>query len=161
MNAPATLAHSREIVVDDVFPHAPEMLWKTLTTPELMARWLKMPATGFEPTKGKQFTYQTTPAGEWDGVIHCQVLEVIPNQRLVYSWKGGHDDNVGYGSRLETVVTWTLSRVENGTRLQLVHAGFVLPRNETAFKGMSQGWPTVLQRLDAIAGEHDASKPLH
>ena len=91
------------------------MVWKTLTTRELMGRWL-MAATGFEPARGKRFTYQTTPAGEWDGVIHCEVLEVIPNERLVYTWKGGHEANVGYGSRLETVVTWTLSQVDDGTR---------------------------------------------
>ena len=41
-----------------------------------MGRWLMAPA-GFEPVKGKHFTYQTTPAGAWDGTIHCQVLEVI------------------------------------------------------------------------------------
>jgi uncharacterized protein YndB with AHSA1/START domain len=111
-----------EIVVDEVFPHTPDVVWKTLTTPELMGRWLAMMPTGFEPTEGKRFTYQTTPAGEWDGVIHCQMLEVIPNERLVYAWKGGHEGNVGYGSRLDTVVTWTLSTVENGTRLRLVHS---------------------------------------
>jgi hypothetical protein len=26
---------------------------------------------GFEPVKGKQFTFQTKPAGVWDGTIHC------------------------------------------------------------------------------------------
>ena len=43
-----------------------------------------MSPTGFEPVKGKHFTFQTTPAGAWDGVIHCQVLEAIPNERLAY-----------------------------------------------------------------------------
>jgi uncharacterized protein YndB with AHSA1/START domain len=48
-----------------------------------MSRWLRMEPIGFEATTGNRFTYQTTPAGEWDGVIHCQVLEVTPNERLV------------------------------------------------------------------------------
>ena len=142
-----------EIVVDEVFPHAPATIWKTLTTGELIARWLLMQPTGFEPVKGKHFTFQTTPAGAWDGVIRCQVLEVTPNERLVYSWKSGHEGNVGYGSGLDTVVTWTLSRVENGTRLRLVHSGFVLPKNESAFKNMSEGWTKVVQNIDAIAAE--------
>jgi uncharacterized protein YndB with AHSA1/START domain len=51
--------------------------------------------------RGNRFTYQTTPAGEWDGVIQCEVLEVIPNERLVYTWRGGHEANVGYGARSE------------------------------------------------------------
>jgi uncharacterized protein YndB with AHSA1/START domain len=108
---------------------------------------------------GKHFTFQTTPAGAWDGVIHCQVLEVMPNERLVYAWKGGHEGNVGYGSRLDTVVTWTLSTVENGTRLRLVHSGFVLPKNDNAFKNMSEGWKKVVRNLDTIAAEQDSSKP--
>jgi uncharacterized protein YndB with AHSA1/START domain len=89
------------------------------------------------------------------------MLEAMPNERLVYAWRGGHEGNVGYGSRLDTVVTWILSRVENGTRLRLVHSGFVLPKNETAFKNMSEGWKKVVRNLDAIAAEQVSSKPPH
>lgn len=147
---PATQA----IVVDEVFPHAPETLWRTLTTGELMARWLMKP-TGFAPVEGTRFTYQTTPAGEWDGTIRCQVLEVVPNTRFAYSWSGGHEDNKGYGSRLDTVVTWFLSKVETGTRLRLVHSGFVMPANETAFRNMSDGWSKVVPSLARIADEQE------
>jgi|HubBroStandDraft_6_1064221.scaffolds.fasta_scaffold254337_2 uncharacterized protein YndB with AHSA1/START domain len=150
---------TQDIVVEEVLPHAPETVWKALTTGELIARWLMMPTNGFEPVKGKHFTFQTRPAGAWDGVIRCQVLEVMPNERLAYAWKGGHEGNVGYGSRLDTVVTWTLSKVENGTRLRLVHSGFVLPKNDTAFKNMSEGWKKVVRNLDTIAAEQDSSKP--
>ena len=153
MNEAALKSHTQQIVVDDVFPHAPEMIWKTLTTGALMGRWLKMAPTGFAPVTGTRFTYQTKAAGAWDGVIHCEVLEVIPNQRLAYSWKGGHEGNSGYGSRLDTVVTFTLSKAENGTRLRLVHSGFVLPHNETAFTSMSGGWKKVVPRIGALAGE--------
>ena len=146
-------------MVDEVFPHAPETIWKALTTGELIGRWIVMATTGFEPVKGNHFTFQTKPAGAWDGIIHCQVLEVKPNERLVYTWNSGHEGNVGYGSRLDTVVTWTLSRFENGTRLRLVHSGFVLPKNNTAFKGMSEGWKKVVRNLDTIAAEQDSSKP--
>ena len=149
---------TQDIVVEEVLPHAPEAIWKALTTGEIIGRWLMAP-TGFEPVKGKHFTFQTTPAGAWDGIIHCQVLEVMPNERLAYAWKGGHVGNVGYGSPLDTVVTWTLSRVESGTRLRLVHSGFVLPKNDTAFKSMSEGWTKVVRNLDTIAAEQGSSKP--
>jgi uncharacterized protein YndB with AHSA1/START domain len=103
--------------------------------------------------KGNRFTYQTTSAGAWDGVIHCEVLDVIPNERFAYRWTGGHEGNAGYGSRLETVVTFTLSKASNGTRLRLVHAGFVLPKNETAFERMGEGWRKIVPKLGDIAGE--------
>jgi len=147
----ASKSDTQDIVVDEVLPHAPETIWKTLTSGELIGRWIEMVPTGFEPETGKRFTFQTTPAGGWDGIIHCQVLEVMPNERLAYAWKGGHEGNVGYGSRLDTVVTWTLSRVENGTRVRLVHSGFVLPTNDTAFKNMSEGWKKVVKSVGAIA----------
>lgn len=152
MNDTTPRSCMQDIVVDEIFPHAPDTIWKTLTTGELMERWLGMKTTGFEPVKGARFTYQTTPAGAWDGVIHCEVLEVMPNERLVYAWRGGHEANVGYGSRLDTVVAFSLSKVENGTRLRLVHSGFVLPRNETAFRNMSGGWKTVVGRIGAMSG---------
>jgi uncharacterized protein YndB with AHSA1/START domain len=154
MNDIALKSETQSIVVDEVFPHAPEAIWKTLTSGELMARWLGMTPVGFDAVKGQRFTYQTKPAGPWDGVIHCEVLEAIANQRLVYSWKGGHDSNAGYGSRLDTVVTFTLSPAERGTRLRVVHSGFVLPRNDTAFNNMSGGWKKVVPRIGEIAGGH-------
>lgn len=96
--------------------------------------------TGFSPSPGNRFTYRTTPAGAWDGTIRCEVLEVIRNHRFAFSWIGGHDDNVGYGSPLDTIVTFTLEEAGTGTRLRVVHSGFVLPRNETTYANMSGGW---------------------
>jgi uncharacterized protein YndB with AHSA1/START domain len=142
---------TQDIVVEEVLPHAPETIWKTLTSGELIDRWL-MKSRGFEPVEGTRFTLQTTPAGGWDGVIHCQVLEVIPNERLVYAWTSGDEGNVGYGSRIETVVTLTLAKVEDGTRLRVVHSGFVLPKNATTFRNLSEGWKEVVGKIGAISG---------
>jgi uncharacterized protein YndB with AHSA1/START domain len=161
MNQAALKSDTRDILVDEVLPHAPETIWKALTTSELIGRWLKMAPSGFEAVKGNRFTLQTTPAGAWDGTIHCEVLEAIPNQRLAFAWKSGHAGNVGYGAPLDTVASFTLSRVENGTRLRLVHSGFVLPRNETAFRNMGEGWKKVVPSIGAIAGEQTASKKPH
>jgi uncharacterized protein YndB with AHSA1/START domain len=154
MTAADLKLETRDIVVDEVFPHTAETIWKTLTTAELMGRWL-MPPAGFEATEGKAFTFQTTPAGAWDGTIHCQVLEVVPNTRLSYAWRGGVEGNTGYGSRLDTVVTWSLTPVKAGTRVRLVHSGFVTPNNDTAYKNMSEGWKKVVQNIGAIVDGKD------
>jgi uncharacterized protein YndB with AHSA1/START domain len=149
---PESRTETYDIVVDEVFPHAPETIWKTLTDGPVMGRWLMAP-NGFEPVEGTSFTFQTTPAGEWDGVIRCHVLEVVENQRLAFAWKGGHEGNLGYGSLLDTVVTWTLIRAEGGTRVRMVHSGFELPKNENAFTKMSQGWKKVVPGMAEVAGE--------
>ena len=108
MNDAALKSDIQDIVVDEVFPHAPETIWKALTTGALISRWLMAP-TGFEAVVGNRFTYQTTCGGAWDGVIHCEVLEIIPNKRLSYSWKGGHERQrrirraTGHGRHLHPV----------------------------------------------------------
>lgn len=152
----ATPDDVREIVVEEVFPHSPETIWRTLTSGELMARWLGMTPAGFVPVAGNRFTYHTTPAGEWDGTIQCEVLEVIPNERFVYSWRGGHATNVGYGAPLDTIVTFTLEEVDGETRLRLIHSGFILPRNDSAYRNMSGGWSQVIPNIGAITGERDS-----
>lgn len=146
----AQRAETRSIVVDEVFPHSAAAIWKALTTGDLIGKWLMVP-TGFEPVPGNRFTFQTTPAGAWDGVINCEVLEVVPGERFAFAWKGGHEGNDGYGSRLDTVVTFILSPAADGTRLRLVHAGFVPTKNDHAFNHMSEGWKSVVRNVGATA----------
>lgn len=147
-------ADTRAIVVEQVFPHEPAMIWKALTTGALMARWIMQPE-GFEPVVGNRFTYRTTPAGAWDGTISCEILELTRERRFAYSWKGGDEGNAGYGSKLDTVVTWDLEPCDGGTRVRLVHAGFEMPRNEVAFNNMGGGWKKVVPKLGAVADETD------
>jgi uncharacterized protein YndB with AHSA1/START domain len=158
MTQAAVKFDTQDIVVEEVFPHAPETIWRILTTGELIGRWLGMKPAGFEPVKGARFTFQTTPAGAWDGAISCEVLEVMRNERLSFSWQGGDDGNAQYGSRLDTIVTLTLTKVDGGTRLGLVHSGFVTPKNDFAFRNMSEGWRKVVGRIGAMSGEQQTAK---
>lgn len=140
---------AEDISVEIVLPHAPEIVWRTLTASELIGQWL-MP-NDFEPVVGKKFNFKAKPMGDWDGVVRCEVLEIVENRRLVYSWEGGSDTNVGGGSRLDTTVTWTLTPVEAGTKLKMVHAGFKLPDNKSAHDAMTPGWRQVMQRIERVA----------
>ena len=78
MNIAALNSHTRNIIVDEVFPHAPETIWKTLTASDLVGRWLGMTPTGFAAAKGTRFTFQTTAAGAWDGVPWRHALRLCP-----------------------------------------------------------------------------------
>jgi len=147
-----TTEKTRSIVVEEEFPHPPALLWRVISDSGMMAKWI-MPPTGFAPIVGQDFTFQTTAAGAWDGTIRCRVLEVKPNEKLAYSWAGGDEGNVGYGSRLNTIVTLTLTPTATGTRLKVEHAGFELPRNNVAYENMSGGWKTVVGRLNAAVAE--------
>ena len=141
-----TLAETRSIVVEEVLLHAPALLWRALTELDLISRWMRVP-TGFAPVPGQSFTFIAKPAGAWDGLIRCRVLEAQPEQRLVYSWTGGDDGNDGYGAPMDTTVTFTLTKVQGGTKLRFDHAGFDVPRNAVALENMGKGRPTVMARL--------------
>jgi uncharacterized protein YndB with AHSA1/START domain len=150
MTDAGTTAKMEEIVIDDVFPHAPVTIWNALATGELIDRWL-MPQQGFAASVGSRFFFQTPPSGDWDGRIQCEVLEAVPNERLVYSWKSGVQTAEGYVPRLDTIVTWTLTPLDSGTRLRLVHSGFVMPKNEAVYRNINAGWSGLIPKLMAIA----------
>ena len=90
------------------------------------------------PVVGHRFNFRTQPMGDWNGVVDCEVLEVIPEKKLVYTWNGGSAKNDGYGHKLETTVTWTLEPQTSGaTTLKLVHHGF--HPDDFAYRVMGQG----------------------
>jgi uncharacterized protein YndB with AHSA1/START domain len=84
------------------------------------------------------------PMAGWDGIVHREVIDTIPNEKLVYSWKGGSGS-----PRLDSTVTWTLTPVEGCALLKLVHAGFRSPQNDFAFNAMSPGWNRIMGRIAA------------
>lgn len=114
----------------------PEKVWRALTDPELLSQWL-MP-TDIRPETGYRFTFRSEPRPGWDGIVYCEVLEVVPCERLVYSWRGGSSRQEA-GQQLDTTVKWILLPTsQGGTRLVLEHSGF--EPEGFAFKAMSQGW---------------------
>jgi uncharacterized protein YndB with AHSA1/START domain len=136
------MTESQAIIVEYDLPHAPAKVWRALTEPRLVAAWLM--ENDLVAEVGRRFTFRASPIGEWDGIVHCEVLEVAPPERLVYSWRGGSGN-----SQLDTVVSWTLEPSELGTRLKLEHTGF-LPINGMAFEAMSKGWRgKVAERISA------------
>jgi len=107
----------------------PEKVWRALTEPALLERWL-MP-NDIAPIVGHRFTFRTQPAPGFDGVVHCEILEAESPRRLVYSWKGGP---------LDTVVTWNLeASSDGGTRLALVQDGF-RPEHGFTYQMLEEGW---------------------
>lgn len=133
----AVVADKQSIIVDYDLPESTEQVWRALTEPKLLEAWL-MP-NDIRAEVGHKFNFHTQPVPGWDGTVYCEVLEVVPQQRLVYSWQGGSKKLDGYGRELDTVVTWTLTPTANGgTLLHLEHAGF--DGESFAFKALGQGW---------------------
>lgn len=126
------------------FPQSPEVVWEYLTNSELLAQWL-MP-NDFKPIVGYKFQLGAKPKFPlgFDGRIYCEVLEIIPNQKLVYSWKGGLSKE---NPSLNSFVIWTLTPTGNGTVLTLEHKGFKGMKNYLAYFIMNKGWVKIGKRL--------------
>lgn len=89
------------IVTECDFEEGPDKVWRALTEPELVARWL-------------------VPDD-----IACQVMEAEPERLLRCSWKSRDGERDDFGQILDTVVTFELSPTEaGGTHLRIVHEGF-------------------------------------
>jgi uncharacterized protein YndB with AHSA1/START domain len=127
------------IRTDTFLPFPPEKVWNALTDPELLATWL-MP-NDFAARVGHRFTFRThpVPAQGFDGIVHCEVLELVRPERLRISWAGGG---------IDTTVTWELLSQDLGTRLILTHEGFDDrdPRQQETRRILGGGWSGHLVR---------------
>jgi uncharacterized protein YndB with AHSA1/START domain len=120
------------IEVDYTLSHPPQEVWRLLTEPDLLAKWL-MP-NDIASVMGHKFNFRTKPMGDWDGVVDCEVVECEPYARFAYSWKGGAKNN-----RIDTICSWTLTpTATGGTLLHLSHSGF--EPTCFAYQLMGQGW---------------------
>ena len=68
-----------------VYDYPPEAVWVALPDPRAMAEWL-MPNT-FKAEVGHRFQFKTDP--HWACSAHttdCEVLELEPNRKMVWTW---------------------------------------------------------------------------
>jgi uncharacterized protein YndB with AHSA1/START domain len=86
------------VVVDTDLDEPPEKVWRALTEPALLERWLA------------------------EAREKAEVVESEPGQRLRLAWRDRDAD----GGLVESDVTFILTpMISGGTRLRLVHDGFV------------------------------------
>ncbi len=129
-------SQNESIAFDFDLQHSPAKVWRALTDPELLSEWL-LPAIGFELQPGAAFKLKTQPQPGWDGTVHCKMLEVEEHTRLSWRWVVGD---------IDTVVTFTLTPTDAGTRLSLVQSGFEPAQKQNA-GGARYGWKMMGGRL--------------
>ena len=105
---------TRTINLTTTYKHPVSKVWKALTDKAALSQWL-MP-TDFEPIVGHKFQFKTKPQGNFDGIVNCEVLEIVEEKRISYSWSAGKS--------LRTEVVFELTPMGNETRLDFQHKGF-------------------------------------
>jgi uncharacterized protein YndB with AHSA1/START domain len=122
--------------------HPPEKVWRALTDPALLERWL-LPVIDLKLEPGSAFTFKTQAYPGWDGTVNCRVVEIEVYRKLSYTW------SVPF---LDTVVTFTLTPTASGTRLSLVQSGFKTDQKRE-FGGARYGWKMMGEKLVNLLAE--------
>ncbi|MGC2637092.1 MAG: SRPBCC domain-containing protein [Acidobacteriaceae bacterium] len=138
----------RSLVVERVFPHPQEKLWRALTSGSLLEQWM-MP-NDFAPVVGHKFQFRTEPKPNWDGVVDGEVLLVEPIDRLSYTWGTG-----GAESGMQWVVEWTLRPNAGGTQVRMEQSGF-RPEQKGNYHGAKYGWNKFFEGLERVVAEVDS-----
>lgn len=117
----------------------PETVWAYLTDPDKLSTWFHAPKA---PLVEGRFEMFGTTSG--DLLIWGEVLRAEPFRHLDYSF------TVKPMGDAVSTVRWTLTPVEGGTELALIHEG--LPHSAEAFDltlNLDKGWDDHLGRLRA------------
>jgi uncharacterized protein YndB with AHSA1/START domain len=140
------------------YPHSVERVWRALTEPELMGLWImnfdQDPGemkTDFRPVVGTAYRMDARRGRGWRGYVVGNVLEVVRNRRLVYTW--AHSP---YQDANPARVEFTLQPTSKGTRVRMVQTGFPGAKGWFVLKGAQMGWRKMLRSglpavLDAAA----------
>jgi len=131
MSKPST--ETLSVVVEREVPFPPEKVWRALTQPELIEKWLMK--NDFKPVVDHAFTLRA----DW-GAVDCKVLTVEPKKTLSYTW-------AAYG--LKSIVTWTLTPTSAGTRLRMEQSGFQ-PDQPQYYEGAKGGWQRFFAALEQV-----------
>jgi uncharacterized protein YndB with AHSA1/START domain len=125
-----------DIAMEELFPVPIERVWHALTDKRMIERWL-MRAEGFEAKVGTRFTLRDEPRADCSGDVQCEVLELSPPHRMVWSWHGPDDPAT-------TRLVIELQADGRGTRMRLRHTG---EADERTVRNTAGGWTDKLRAL--------------
>lgn len=128
---------SNLLTIEQEFNTPLELVWRAITEKSLMKKWY-FDISDFKPEVGCKFNFE---GGEENKrYIHlCEVLEVVPNKKLKYSWK--YEGYTGL-----SFVTFEISSIGKKTKIKLTHEGLETFTNPD-FKrdNFVDGWKYLIQ----------------
>lgn len=129
---------TQSVVIERVFDAEKNWVWKAITEKELMKLWY-FDLAEFKTEVGFAYEFMGGPE---DGVQYkhlCQITEVIPEQKLTYSWRYEGYEGITY-------VTFELFSENKKTRLRLTHTGFeTFPSvPDFALHNFEAGWNHII-----------------
>jgi uncharacterized protein YndB with AHSA1/START domain len=125
-----------DVSMEETFPVPVTRVWHALTDSRMISRWL-MATDDFRAEVGARFTLHDETQDGCRGHVECQVLELSPPDRIVWSWSNADDPG-------PTRLVIELEAHGEGTRLTLRHTG---EADERTVTGTTAGWVVKLRQL--------------
>lgn len=105
--------HEEPIIIEQIFNHSSDMVWKAITDINQMRKWYFENITSFKPEVGFETSF--TVQNEDRIFSHIwKITEVIPEKLIKYSWR--YDGYQG-----DSVLTMELFQEDSSTKLRLTH----------------------------------------
>ena len=134
------------------FPFAPERVWRAVTKPEELSQWFG-DRIMMEPVVGSDIVFIWKEHGRSTGRVEA----FEPPHTFAFRWRAhGVAEDAPLAADNSTLVTFTLTPIGDGTRLEVVETGFAgLPEaiRAKAYRENDHGWQVELQELAAYLGE--------
>lgn len=123
-------------------------VFRALMEPEKLAKWMWAEAAVVEPKVGGRYSYGWNYKIDGRDVAGgpTRILEFVENEKLVTDWPDWRGDE----TVPDQTVTWLLEDVDGGTRVTVVHAGFVRPADISDYPF---GWAGFLNQLGELLAE--------
>jgi uncharacterized protein YndB with AHSA1/START domain len=134
-------------------------VYRAWLDPEMLRRWLA--PGGLEVTRvevdqrvGGRFRVWHADEGTDVGGFECELLELVPDERIVYRW-GFVGPQRTEGPAYDSLLTVTLREVPAGTLLTLVHERLdaLAAAMPQVADGVEPGWTSALDKLTALLSE--------
>jgi len=132
---------AQPFIIEHIFNAPLERVWKAITDKDDMKQWyFDLPE--FKPVVGFSFEFYGKGSSGQRMKHLCQVTEVKPLNKLVYSWSYEGYPGVSY-------VTFELFAQQSGTRLKLTHSGLETfpPLADFARENFAKGWTELIGSL--------------
>ena len=131
--------NNQPLVFERVYNSPIEKVWSAITDRDEMKQWY-FNLSEFKAEVGFKFEFLGGPKDGIQYLHKCEILEVIPENRLTYSWRyDGYPGN--------SFVTFELFKKDDGTLLRLTHKGletFPAENKDFASENFSKGWNSII-----------------
>jgi len=147
-----------DVTVERFIAASPARVYRALTEASEMEQWL-FSDVQTEPRAGGSYKMRwrskTDPTRDHDRF--GRYLELIPDRKVVFEWKGDASQKLGMGNFQSTIVTITLTPARldglDGTKVKLVHSGWPSDEQGRDWAGKHEGgWTFYIENLSNYLG---------